>query len=285
MTSPSQNSMGALATDSVAGTIKIVVESAPTGKHAVPLRASDTVADLHAKIRELTGWDATTVCLVCYHDATLLEPLTATLAECKIVAGSTVYAKKDFARCTDGTAVLVNDPWLEGSIGALQSRYQRYQKLKHEIEKNEGSLANFASSYERFGLHRVKGGFEYKEYAPAAKEVRTDLPSPSICQRVCPHIELQTVPEGRSNFQRSWLGRLVRLRCTATSMDGIESRTYASATSLGGGSSSCRTFPMASLRSSTAASIPLGTAPHRSVGGHSARYIAPASIGCQLVRT
>ena len=50
-------------------------------------------------------------------------------------------------------------------------RYAQYMKLKQDIRENEGGLDTFAQSYKKFGLRRVDGGFQYTEYAPAAKKV------------------------------------------------------------------------------------------------------------------
>jgi len=42
-------------------------------------------------------------------------------------------------------------------------RYERYKQLKSEIESKEASLDKFSQGYTRFGLHRRKGGLEFRE--------------------------------------------------------------------------------------------------------------------------
>lgn len=45
------------------------------------------------------------------------------------------------------------DPWLEPYSNQLISRQLQYRQWLETLEKTEGSLAKFASSYERYGLH------------------------------------------------------------------------------------------------------------------------------------
>ena len=71
----------------------------------------------------------------------------------------------------DGTACIRDDRYLEPYAEALRYRYNKYHQLLSAIESSEGSLDSFSKSYQHMGLHRVKGGVEYKEWAPAAKEM------------------------------------------------------------------------------------------------------------------
>ena len=48
-------------------------------------------------------------------------------------------------------------------------RYDRYERLKREIEEHESSLKEFALGYKRFGFNTSEQGIVYKEWAPAAK--------------------------------------------------------------------------------------------------------------------
>jgi len=66
--------------------------------------------------------------------------------------------------------VIHDDPWLENYAPSLQHRFSRYKRLKAELEK-EGGLLNFAKSYERYGLLKVKGGISYREWAPGAQQI------------------------------------------------------------------------------------------------------------------
>jgi len=69
----------------------------------------------------------------------------------------------------DGTAVIRDDPWLEPYSDAIRGRFSHYQYLKHEITQKEGGLLQFALGYKRFGLNRVPGGIQYREWAPGAR--------------------------------------------------------------------------------------------------------------------
>lgn len=71
----------------------------------------------------------------------------------------------------DGTACIRDDKYLEPYADALRYRYSKYCDLLSAITSAEGSLEAFSRSYETMGLHRVKGGVRYREWAPAAKAV------------------------------------------------------------------------------------------------------------------
>lgn len=71
----------------------------------------------------------------------------------------------------DGTACIRDDQYLETYADSLRYRHSKYTQLLASIEASEGSLDNFSNSYKTMGLHRVKGGVEYREWAPNAKEM------------------------------------------------------------------------------------------------------------------
>ncbi|GJD09524.1 1,4-alpha-glucan-branching enzyme [Galdieria sulphuraria] len=67
--------------------------------------------------------------------------------------------------------VVKDDPSLEPFCGDLLLRNKRYRKLKSEIEMKEGGLDQFSYGYSKFGLHRCKGGLEFREWLPGAKDL------------------------------------------------------------------------------------------------------------------
>lgn len=71
----------------------------------------------------------------------------------------------------DGTACIRDDKYLEPYADALRYRHAKYREVLASITKAEGSLEKFSRGHEVLGLHRVKGGVVYREWAPAAKEV------------------------------------------------------------------------------------------------------------------
>lgn len=68
--------------------------------------------------------------------------------------------------------LVVDDPWLEPHNDKIKWRYQRFEELKNEIEKVEGSLDAFSSAYQdKFGFIKRPDGVIYREWAPGAAEV------------------------------------------------------------------------------------------------------------------
>ena len=66
--------------------------------------------------------------------------------------------------------IVDNDNWLIPVADEVQKRYDRFCNRLETIEKQYGSLSSFASAHEFFGFHydRVRHGWWYREYAPAA---------------------------------------------------------------------------------------------------------------------
>ena len=69
------------------------------------------------------------------------------------------------------TPILVkNDPWLEPYAEEVSNRIERFNAAMSDIKKAAGSLDQFASAYEYFGLtyDDKANGWWYREWAPAA---------------------------------------------------------------------------------------------------------------------
>lgn len=66
--------------------------------------------------------------------------------------------------------IVDNDSWLTPVADEVQKRYDRFCNRLNTIEKQYGSLNSFASAHEFFGFHydRIRRGWWYREYAPAA---------------------------------------------------------------------------------------------------------------------
>ena len=64
--------------------------------------------------------------------------------------------------------ILEIDPYLEPYKSDIEARMRRYESTKKQILGDEESLSSFASGHLYFGLHRVRGGWCYREWAPGA---------------------------------------------------------------------------------------------------------------------
>jgi 1,4-alpha-glucan branching enzyme len=66
--------------------------------------------------------------------------------------------------------IVDNDNWLAPVSEEVQKRYDRFCNCLKTIEKQYGSLGNFATAHHFFGFHydRVRRGWWYREWAPAA---------------------------------------------------------------------------------------------------------------------
>lgn len=67
--------------------------------------------------------------------------------------------------------IVKQDSWLEPVAKEIYERYERYLHRKESIEKQFGSLYQFASAYQNMGFHLSadKKTLLYREWAPAAK--------------------------------------------------------------------------------------------------------------------
>ena len=65
--------------------------------------------------------------------------------------------------------IIKTDPYLEPYEYAINERMLAYADTKGKLLKKGQSLIDFANGYEYFGFHRVRGGWVYREWAPAAE--------------------------------------------------------------------------------------------------------------------
>ncbi len=68
--------------------------------------------------------------------------------------------------------LIKNDQWLEPYKNAIIGRYEYFWKKKAELtNNNKQTLAEFASGYLYFGLHRTASGWVFREWAPNATKI------------------------------------------------------------------------------------------------------------------
>lgn len=72
---------------------------------------------------------------------------------------------------TSKLGLLVSDPWLEPYAAAIEGRHQHAMDKELELTGGKTTLADFASGYLYFGLHRTKKTWVFREWAPNAKEI------------------------------------------------------------------------------------------------------------------
>ena len=65
--------------------------------------------------------------------------------------------------------ILKIDPYLENFEQDINLRMDNYKRKRKELLGEEKSLVDFANGYKYFGFHRTKGGWVYREWAPAAE--------------------------------------------------------------------------------------------------------------------
>ncbi len=63
------------------------------------------------------------------------------------------------------------DPYLKDHEADINLRMECYQKKRFELLGENGSITEFASGYNYFGIHKTAGGWVYREWAPAAEEM------------------------------------------------------------------------------------------------------------------
>ena len=67
---------------------------------------------------------------------------------------------------------LGSDPYLTPYLPILAERRKRADMLEKKLTGGRGSLADFASGHEYFGLHRLpRGGYVFREFAPHAEKI------------------------------------------------------------------------------------------------------------------
>ena len=67
--------------------------------------------------------------------------------------------------------LIKKDPWLKPFADAINGRYEYALRREKELAGPGGSLSSFASGYLYYGLHRVRGGWVLREWAPNATEI------------------------------------------------------------------------------------------------------------------
>ena len=92
----------------------------------------------------------------------------------------TTTAKRTCAarKCTKAAepqhiGIVKNDPWLEPFEDAIKGRHEHAKwMIDHLTGNGKCTLADFASGYMYYGLHRTKqGGWVFREWAPNATEI------------------------------------------------------------------------------------------------------------------
>lgn len=70
-------------------------------------------------------------------------------------------------------SIIQEDPWLEPHARDVYDRFQRYNRVRREIEDAEGSLLDFAKGHYYYGIHfnTEKNGWTYREWAPNAHQL------------------------------------------------------------------------------------------------------------------
>ena len=70
-------------------------------------------------------------------------------------------------------AIIQEDPWLSPYQQDIKERWENFQSALNEIEEAEGSLLNFATAHQYYGIHfdDKKNGWTYREWAPNAQQL------------------------------------------------------------------------------------------------------------------
>lgn len=73
----------------------------------------------------------------------------------------------------DKPLIIQEDPWLDPYVYEVRERFERYKRFRKEIEDAEGSLLNFATGHEYYGINfnTEKNGWYYREWAPNAHQL------------------------------------------------------------------------------------------------------------------
>ena len=53
----------------------------------------------------------------------------------------------------------------------VKSRLSKFKSVKQSIVEAEGGLGEFAKSYQKYGLNKVAGGIQFREWLPGAQQV------------------------------------------------------------------------------------------------------------------
>lgn len=63
------------------------------------------------------------------------------------------------------------NPQLKDFAWDIDYRMQLYRETKERMLPDEMTLEHFANAHEYFGIHRVEGGWVYREWAPNAYQL------------------------------------------------------------------------------------------------------------------
>ena len=64
--------------------------------------------------------------------------------------------------------IITNHPELAPYEDDIDLRMKRYWGKRSQILQGQRSLKEFANAHQFFGFHKIKGGWVYREWAPAA---------------------------------------------------------------------------------------------------------------------
>ena len=67
--------------------------------------------------------------------------------------------------------ILKKDPWLVPYKDAIDGRYLYVLEKEKQLCGKDNSLSDFATGYLYYGLHKTKGGWNFREWAPNATEI------------------------------------------------------------------------------------------------------------------
>lgn len=71
----------------------------------------------------------------------------------------------------DRETIMKIDPWLEPFLPAIQTRCEKFQKLRDHIQATEGGYDAFSQGYKKMGVIAAQDGtITYREWAPNARE-------------------------------------------------------------------------------------------------------------------
>lgn len=102
---------------------------------------------------------------------------------------------------------LLDDPYLSPYADAIRGRAAHAEARAAELTGGRGTLADWASAHEYYGLHRTSEGWTFREWAPNATEVW--LVGDFSQWRLATRFKLKRVP-GTGVWERSFPARLIR---------------------------------------------------------------------------
>ena len=105
-----------------------------------------------------------------------VDPFPGKMVDGKAAAGYNMKEDEDLEKLYFGLEEPMRnlkiyriDPLLKQYSRDLDQRMANYEHKKQELLKDGQSLSDFANGYQYFGIHRVRGGWVYREWAPAAE--------------------------------------------------------------------------------------------------------------------